>query len=468
MSKREYPTEVLDVTIQSIDSKGRGIVRYTHEPDRGSEGKKLKLIIPNVVPGDVVRVTVPNAKGRGRANVYYDELLQPGPSRNLSIPITDDISGGTPLQFMNYDAQLEYKMNRVKQNLEAIGVDAPLIHPIIGMDEPDRYRNKMEFTFGPQGELGMHEQGNYRRVIDLRDSIIAPTEMIELKQAVSRWQKEHQLQGYNKETHEGLLRHLMVRKSFATDELMVAFVAAEEPNSIAEAKSDLIERLTTQFPNLKSLLWIEDPSISEAVQEEAMYVLYGRDYINDQLNGFNYRIWYDTFFQVNPVQAEKMVQYALSVADIQSDMNVLDLFCGIGTFSLPFAAKAGQLMGIELVENSILSAQYNAQEAGLDNTFFFASDARQGLEKLKETDTLPDILMLNPPRSGAGGKLMRSIGRFGSEKILYISCNAKTLAQDLIWLKDFGYEVESVQPIDQFPHTVHVETVVLLTRREMQ
>lgn len=159
-----------------------------------------------------------------------------------------------------------------------------------------------------------------------------------------------------------------------------------------------------------------------------------------------------------------MVAIAMEMTEMNADMRVLDLFCGIGTFSLPFAKEAKELVGIELVEQSILSAKENAEKAGLTNTRFFASDARKGLEELKETWETPDLLILNPPRSGAGGKMMRSIGRYGSKNIIYISCNPKTLADDLQWLGDFGYEFVEAQPIDQFPHTVHVESIVLMQK----
>lgn len=164
--------------------------------------------------------------------------------------------------------------------------------------------------------------------------------------------------------------------------------------------------------------------------------------------------------------AEKMVAIAFEMTEMDSDMRVLDLFCGIGTFSLPFANAAKELVGIELVEQSIVSAKENAKKAGLTNTLFFASDARKGLEELKETWTTPDLLVINPPRGGAGGKMMRSVGRYGSKNIIYISCNPKTLADDLQWLGQFGYEFIEAQPIDQFPHTVHVEAIVKLERRQ--
>lgn len=464
MKKKIYPTEVLDVTIKNINPEGYGYVKHVHPPDRGSNGKGLNINVTNVVPGDVVRVTIENAKGRRKAVVEYDELLHPGPTRNLNIPTHEAISGGTPLQYMNYDAQLEYKIAMVKTYLAEQGFDTSVVKPIIGMAEPNRYRNKMELTFGENGELGMHQQGNFRRVIDLEDSILAPEVMVEVKHIVSKWQKDYDFPGYNKATQTGLLRNLLLRYSFATDELMVILYVTEGPKNYQAAADDLVERLATQFKNLVSLQWIAHASSAERIQADETFILHGRDYINDELNGFKYRIWPDTFFQANPIQAEKLVELALEMADVNKDMRVLDLFCGVGTFSLPLAKKSKDLAGIEIVENSILSARRNAKDNGLDNTFFMTSDARQGLIDLNDAWGHPDLLVLDPPRSGAGGKVMRSIGRFGTDKIVYISCSPKSLADDLTWLRNLGYELITVQPVDQFPHTTHVENVVLLEK----
>ena len=466
MKNKDYPAEVLDLTIDHINEKGQGVAYYRHAPDRGSMGKLLVVFMPNVVPGDEVRVTVPNAKGRKRAYLQFDKILKPSPDRNLDNPIKPTIAGGTPLQYMHYDAQLVYKENLVKTYLEKGDFDTSLVRPIIGLENPNHYRNKMEFTFGPNGEIGMHEQGNYMNIVDLEDSLLAPLVMMDIKQTISKWQKEHDLKGYSKVTHDGLLRQLTIRKSSATNEIMLVIYSTKAPDTLQEAVDDLLAKLTEQFNDIVSILWITSTSTADNIVPESIQLLHGRDYINEELNGFHYKLYYDTFFQANSDQAEKMVSIALEMTEMDEDMTVLDLFCGIGTFSLPFAKAAKELVGIELVEQSILSAQENAEKAGLTNTRFFASDARKGLEELKETWPTPDLLLVNPPRGGAGGKMMRSIGRYGSKNIIYVSCNPKTLADDLQWLGEFGYEFIEAQPIDQFPHTVHVETVLLLSKKD--
>lgn len=464
MKRFDLPTEILDVTINYLNTKGQGVAIHEHPAGPGQTPKKLAIYIPNVVPGDEVRVIVPNAKGRRKAYIDEFELLKASPDRNLNNPIKPTIAGGTPLQYMNYDAQLKYKANLVTTYLETENFDTSLVRPIIGMKNPNHYRNKMDFTFGPNGELGMHQQGNFKNIIDLKESLIAPKTMLEIKEVISKWQHDNNLKGYNKETREGLLRQLMLRQSTATNELMVVLFAMKAPKDLPYEIKDLVERLRSLFSEVVSIQWIVSTNLSDQMMPEENHILYGQDYINEELNGFHYKLYFDTFFQANSDQAELMVATALEMTEMNQEMRVLDLFCGIGTFSLPFAKAAKELVGIELVEQSILSAKENAENAGLTNTHFFASDARKGLEKLKETWATPDVLILNPPRSGAGGKMMRSIGRYGSDKIIYISCNPKTLADDLKWLKDFGYEFKGAQPIDQFPHTVHVECVVLMEK----
>ncbi len=465
MKRFDYPTEILEVQIHRLNEKGQGVARYRHPANApGNTGKGLTLTVPNTVPGDKIRVEVPNAKGRRSILLDSFELLKPSSDRNLSNSIKKSIAGGTPLQYMNYNAQLAVKENIVKDSLEKENFDSSVVYPIIGLKNPTHYRNKMEFTFGPNGELGMHEQGNFKNIIDLEDSIIAPPIMMEVKKRVQEWQKNYHLPGYNKETKEGFLRQLVVRLSAATDEIMVALFATESTFHYREEAEDLVHCLTDEFRNLASLFWVTSTQVSDEPSVEQKELLYGKESIHEELNGFQYKIYLDTFFQANSNQAEIMVQTALDMAQVHSNMRVLELFCGIGTFSLPFAERVKELVGIEYVEQSIFSAKENAKKANLENTHFFASDARKGLEKLKESWETPDVLLINPPRSGAGGKLMRSIGRYGSESIVYISCNPKTLADDLKWLRDYGYELKQVQPIDQFAHTIHVESVVLLTR----
>ncbi|RKJ20571.1 23S rRNA (uracil(1939)-C(5))-methyltransferase RlmD, partial [Butyricicoccus sp. 1XD8-22] len=230
--------------------------------------------------------------------------------------------------------------------------------------------------------------------------------------------------------------------------------------------NDLVKRIQEKFPQVKSLLWLENTAWADRTQSEKTHVLDGRDFIYDEMSGYRFRLWFDTFFQTNPTQAQKLVDLAIEIGQPKKSEKMIDLFCGVGTFSLPFAARVGELAGIEIVETSIESAKRNAADNGIDNTYFLAKDARKGIDEVLETFGSPELLLLDPPRSGAGGKVMRRIGRSKPQRIVYVSCNPDTFATDIKELEQFGYVLKDVQPVDLFPHTVHVECVAELTLEE--
>ncbi|MCM3745083.1 23S rRNA (uracil(1939)-C(5))-methyltransferase RlmD [Sporosarcina luteola] len=451
--------------IDHLDRKGNGQAAIWRENELGNK-RKLKLVIPQTLPGETVQVTVEDPTLRW-SKVLPEEILAANPDR-IEAPCPHfELCGGCVWQHWSYDGQLKHKTEHVKKALENVGMNPDLVHDTIGMDEQWHYRNKMEFTFSPEGNLGLHEQGNFRNIIPLETCLIAGRNMVDATMEVSEWVKEFGLPGYNKDTHEGLLRHLMVRESFETGEIMLALFATEAPaGDFAAAAENLIDRITKNYPNVKSLMWFVNTDLADRTQAEETFVLAGRDFIYDELGGYRYRLWFDTFFQTNPVQAQKLVELALEMGNPQEDEKMIDLFCGVGTFSLPFAARVKELAGIEIVETSIESAKRNAVDNDLHNTTFLARDARKGIDEIHESWGLADLLLVDPPRSGAGGKVMRRIGRAQPKRIVYVSCNPDTFATDTAELLQFGYTLQSVQPVDLFPHTVHVELVALLTLDE--
>ncbi|WP_082138290.1 23S rRNA (uracil(1939)-C(5))-methyltransferase RlmD [Bacillus circulans] len=451
------------VEIKNVDEKGAGQAVVWRENELGNK-KKLKLTIPQTLPGEKVKVTVDQPHRRHR-KAMPEEILAAHAERIGPACPHFEKCGGCVWQHWDYNGQLQQKTNHVKRVIEEQGFDPSLVKDTIGMDEPWRYRNKMEFTFAADGSLGLHEQGNFRKIISLETCLIAGKEMVEAALEIANWVKEHTLKGYNKDTHEGLLRHLMVRQSFATGEMMLALFATEAPDgSLKDAVDTVVARITEKFPQVKSFMWLENTDWADRTQSEKSHTLAGRDFIYDEMDGYRFRVWFDTFFQTNPTQAQKLVDLAVEMAEPKKSENMIDLFCGVGTFSLPFASRVGKLVGIEIVESSIESAKRNAGDNGIDNTTFLAQDARTGLAQVLETFGRPELLLLDPPRSGAGGKVMRRIGRSQPERIVYVSCNPDTFATDIKQLEPFGYTLKVVQPVDLFPHTVHVECCALLVR----
>ncbi|MBB6453188.1 23S rRNA (uracil1939-C5)-methyltransferase [Salirhabdus euzebyi] len=457
--------ETMVAEIRQLDDRGSGRAVIWRENEKGNP-KKLKLTIPRTLPGEKVKVTVDQPE-RKRRKVEPGEILEANAERMTPPCPHFDLCGGCVWQHWQYTGQLKEKTNHVKNAIEVQGFDPNLVKDTIGMDEPWHYRNKMEFTFSPEGALGLHEQGNFRKIISLETCFIAGKEMVEAAMEVAKWVKDYQLSGYNKDLHEGLLRHLMVRQSFATGEIMLGLFATEAPEGHLDAAvKDLIKRIGEKFPQVKSLMWLENRDWADRTQSEKSHTLAGRDFIYDEMDGYRFRLWFDTFFQTNPLQAQKLVDLAVEMGEPKKTEKMIDLFCGVGTFSLPFASKVGALAGIEIVESSIESAKRNATDNGISNTHFLAKDARKGIDQIHETFGKPELLLLDPPRSGAGGKVMRRIGRSQPERIVYVSCNPDTFATDIKELEPFGYILKEVQPVDLFPHTVHVECVALLVRND--
>lgn len=456
-----YQGETYTVDIERLDKQGFGQGVVWRENEKGNLSK-LKLTIPYTIPGEKVRVTVEQPYKRRWKTKAEDILVKSEERVDAKCPHFGRC-GGCVWQHWSYEGQLKEKTNFVKHVLQAQGFDPELVKDTIGMNEPWKYRNKMEFAFAKDGSLGLHEQGNFKNIIPLETCLIAAPDMKDAALEVAHWVKAYNLPGYDKLNHEGLLRHLMVRQSFATNEMMLAIFATKSPYDVAGI-DDLVQRVKERFPQVKSLLWLENRDWADRTQAEETHILHGRDFIYDELLGYKYRLWFDTFFQTNPTQAEILVKLALEMGEPQPSEKMIDLFCGVGTFSLPFASRVKELAGIEIVETSIESAKRNAQDNDISNTYFLARDARRGLVEVLEHFGRPELLLLDPPRSGAGGKVMRRIGRTQPERIVYVSCNPETFATDIKELVPFGYELKTVQPVDLFPQTYHVECCALLVK----
>lgn len=454
----KYKENTFQATIEKLNDRGVGMTSIRRENKHGRP-KKEKITVPYTLPGEEIKATLMPPYRKKVARV--DEIIRAHSERIEAACPHFARCGGCTWQHWPYEAQLKQKTSMVQEYIAAQDFDPDLVCPTIPAESEWHYRNRMEFTFAPDGSIGLHEMFNFRNIIPLETCLIASDETVQITLAIADWVKKNNLRGYDKDTKEGLLRHLLVRHSHSTGEMMIALFATEKAITAVDT---LVETFMKHHPNVKSFLWIKNRNIADSIQAEHTNVLLGRDYIFDTLAGFRYRLWWDTFFQTNPVQAERLVELALEMANPKPEEKMIDLFCGVGTFSLPFAEQVDQLAGIEIVDTSIQSARRNARDNDISNTQFFTSDARRGLAEVVETFGTPNLFLLDPPRSGAGGKVMRRIGRAKPDRVVYVSCNPKSFATDIKQLAEFGYQLEQVQPVDLFPQTYHVELVALMSR----
>lgn len=432
-------------------------------------GKPREVAVPFALPGEQVWVRV-HRRARRRSALWGEVLgwIAAHPQRTRARCLHFGTCGGCALQHAAYALQLELKRERVRQLLAHRGLVVP-VEPVLGMEEPWGYRNKMEFAFRPDGRPGLHARGSFRTVFPLSQCHIAHPDIDRVREEVAAWTAAYGLPGYDKRTHQGLLRHLVVRKAFATGELLAALVATEPPDAYAGALEALAGSLRRTCPGLRGLLWVENRNPADAVMVERLHVVVGEPYIEEELGGFRYRIELETFFQTNPRQAERLLAQALRFARELAGEEPLplavDLFSGVGTFTLPLARLARRAVGIEIVAASVEAARANAQRNGVDNALFIQGDAGEGLRRLLRQGGSVPLLLLDPPRSGAGPKALKAIAEAAPRGIVYVSCNPQTFADDAAFLAEKGYALQSVAPVDMFPHTPHVELVACLVRR---
>ncbi len=376
--------------------------------------------------------------------------------------------GGCQMQDVSYAEQLARKEVSIRRALSGPEFSDTVIERPIGMAKPLRYRNKMEFTFDPSGRPGLHRRGDYLGIVPIRRCYLCSESMEEVLRRVAEWSRRWGLSGYDKHSHSGLLRHLSVRESVRGDLLVSLFTSREE---LTRKEHCALDSLFAELKGLTvgGLLWVVNPARSDAARtdEGRTVLLAGEDTILDSLAGFDYRIGVGTFFQINVAGAEKLIEIALQFSRATSREGAsFDIFSGVGTFSLPLAQGLAPdpVVGIEIVPAAVISARENAAHNELTNAHFIESDARRGIPLAMERWGRPVRVMLDPPRSGAGGKVMRKIGRSEADVVIYVSCNPTSFAEDVRQLTEFGYVPRTVIPIDMFPQTNHVETVALITR----
>ena len=428
------------------------------------------VFVKDAVIGDTVRAKIMKAKknyGYGR----LEEIITPSPDRVEPKCQFARQCGGCQLQALSYEKQLEFKTSKVRGHLERIGgfTDIPM-EKILGMDQPFHYRNKAQFPVGKSKDgriiTGFYA-GRTHSIIENRDCALGVTRNKEVLDRVIAHMEKFHIQPYDENTGKGLVRHVLIRYGFFTDEMMVCLIINGEKLPGEEA---LVKSLR-QIPEAVSVMVNVNKKRNNVILGEKVRLLWGQPYITDKIGEISYQISPLSFFQVNPYQTGRLYGKALEYAQLSGNETVWDLYCGIGTISqkrshtLFLAQKAKMVRGVEIIPAAIENAKENARLNGFDNTEFFVGKAEEVLpEQFARTGERADVIVVDPPRKGCDETLLSTIIEMQPDRVVYVSCDSATLARDLKYLCERGYELKKVCPVDMFPNTVSVETVCLLSR----
>ena len=455
-----------------------------HIEDIGTGGEGIgkadgfTFFVKDAIVGDVIEAKIMKLKKNyGYARLM--KVLTPSKDRvEPKCPVARQC-GGCQIQEMRYEAQLAFKQKMVQNNLERIGGLSDFeMYPVIGMETPYAYRNKAQFPVGEDKDgnivIGFYA-GRTHHIVEQTDCCIGAPENAAILRKVKAYMQKNQIRPYNEERHSGIVRHILIRTGYHTKEIMVCLIVNAAKASCLKNAEQLTESLR-EMDGMTSVMVNFNTEKTNVILGKKSEVLWGQPYIEDFIGDVKYQISPQSFFQVNPMQTEKLYAKALEYAGLTGNETVWDLYCGIGTISLFLAKNARKVYGVEIVPQAIEDARNNAKRNGIDNAEFFVGKAEEvvpafyekALKQAQDSEAgksiRPDVVVVDPPRKGCEEVLLETIVKMQPQRIVYVSCDSATLARDLKFLSANGYAVKKVQPVDQFGHSVHIETVVLLSQ----
>lgn len=359
-----------------------------------------------------------------------------------------------------YQKQLAKKQEQVR---ELMGLYCK-VHPIVGMENPAHYRHKVTSTFGMDAKghpvYGIYQAGSHK-ILPIHDCPIEDEQASAIIDTIGGLLRSFKIRTYDEDTKRGLLRHVMIRKGYATGEVMVILVVVDP---IFPSRKNFVKVLREKHPEISTVVLNINDKATTMVLGTRDIVLYGKGYIEDELDGMRFRISPQSFYQVNPPQAEVLYRKAIEAAGLTGKERVLDAYCGTGTIGLAASRYAKEVIGVELNRDAVKDAIQNAKCNERKNIRFYCADAGEFMEEFTAAGEKVDVVIMDPPRSGSNETFLSSLKRLGPEKVVYVSCNPETLEKDVMWLTANGYKAQGVWPVDMFPGTVHVECVILLTK----
>ena len=442
------------VGCKGLDEFGKGKIVFNNKP----------FSVPYMLPGEKGDIElVFSAKETGAKLVSLDKVSEN--RAEVKCPVYESC-GGCQVMHLDYKEQLAWKQQKIEE-LFPEEKDKGIIDPIIAMENPWNYRHKIYASFSntKKGEVlaGIYEE-NSHKVVKTEKCLIQHSLANEIIKCVADTMRKGKIPAYNEDRQTGVLRHVYIRIGEKTGQVMVVLVTGSRE---FKEKNVFVEQLRKKFPQITTILHSVNSAKTSMVLGKKETVLYGPGVIEDELCGLKFEISAQSFYQVNPVQTEKLYDTAVNFAGLTGKETVLDAYCGIGTISMVAAKQAGEVLGVELNEAAIADAKKNAKKNNCNNVHFIAADAGEFMVKLAKDKTAvkPDVVFMDPPRSGSDDKFLNSVAQLAPKKIVYISCNPVTQKRDIDVLKKKGYKVEKMQAVDCFCHTWHVENVALLVRK---
>ncbi|MBR4072587.1 MAG: 23S rRNA (uracil(1939)-C(5))-methyltransferase RlmD [Clostridia bacterium] len=442
--------DIVTLKIEGMSAEGSGIGKVD----------SMAVFVPLAAVGDELKVKIVKVKSRYCYGII-EEIIKPSANRTGCDCEVFRRCGGCVYRHISYESECNIKFERVYNAVKRIGEQDMLPCPIISANSVNRYRNKAQYPVTDEGKAGFFATHSHR-IIPCDDCRLQPEEFTKAAELIGDWIRDNGISVYNEAAHTGLIRHIYVRKAFATGQLMVCLVINGD---YVPFKDKLIDLLVSNFgENLKSVQLNINTKNTNVILGDKCKLLYGEEYITDVLCGVKIRISPLSFYQVNRDMAEKL--YLKAAEYVQpKNKNILDLYCGAGTIGLSMAKAAKTVIGVEIIPEAIEDAKYNAENNGIENVRFICADAKAAAEQLAREGIRPDAVIVDPPRKGCDGEVLKIIAEnFAPQRIVYVSCDPATLARDIKILNGFGYSLSQYTPVDLFPRTAHVECCVLLCR----